>query len=97
MNSAFLTGKIKRLHHAGQDGAAVSFLTVMCKGRNDRYDFINVAAFGSTSDYIHINLNEGDWIEVQGRLHYNDSTKQLEVIASEVHCIAHGRTWQEVQ
>ena len=97
MNKALLTGKIKRLKQAGKEGAAASYITLMCKGRDSGYDFINVVAFGATSDYIHINLTEGDYIEVQGRLHYNSSTKQLEVIGNEIHCIAHGRTWQEVQ
>lgn len=97
MNKAMLVGKIKRLHHAGKNGAAVSYINLMCKGNSDRYDFINIAAFGSTSDYIHINLAEGDYIEVQGRLQYNSTTKRLEVVANEIHCIAHGRTWQEVQ
>lgn len=97
MNKALLTGKIKRLHHAGKDGAAVSYITLMSKGRSDRYDFIPIVAFGTTADYTHINLSEGDYIDCIGRLQYNDTTKQLEVVASEIHCIAHGRTWQEVQ
>lgn len=97
MNKVMLSGKLSRLTISGGESTVAAFMTVACQGNRSRYDLIDVVAFRATADYIHIHLTEGDYITVEGHLRYNADKKKLEVIAEEVHCIAHGRTWKEVQ
>lgn len=97
MNKVLLSGKLTRKVLTGGDKTVACFITVACQGNKGRHDLIDIAAFQSTAGYINKYLTEGDYITAEGHLHYNSEKKKLEVIAEEVHCIAHGRTWQEVQ
>lgn len=96
MNKVLLSGKLTRKKVTGGETTVAAFMTVACQSAT-KYDLIDVVAFRHTAGYCNKYLSEGDFITVEGHLQYNADKKRLEVIAEEVHCIAHGRTWKEVQ